>query len=165
MATRKSARTQRKIYLSLVIAALAAAGPAHAEFIADSTLIFDVRLRLRFEGVDDDDFSRDADALTQRTRFCSALLGWRSGSVQGFYVLAEEEDVRALDESYNSTANGRGQYPMVVDPEGSEWNQALLGCDSGSGSVVQAGRQRLAYDNLVSSVTPAGGRTSRPSMR
>jgi hypothetical protein len=120
--------------------ALALSAPAQASFFSDGKVLID--LRLRFENVDDAAFARDADALTLRSR-----LGWRSGNVQGFYLLAEVEDVQALDDSYNSTANGRSQYPVVVDPEGSEWNQALIGWDSGSGSVVQAGRQRLSYDN------------------
>lgn len=126
--------------LALAAFALALATPAQAGFFSDGKALIDLRLRL--ENVDDAAFARDADALTLRSR-----LGWRSGSVQGFYLLAEIEDVRALDESYNSTANGRSEYPVVVDPEGSEWNQALIGWDSGSGSLVQAGRQRLAYDN------------------
>lgn len=99
-------------------------------------------LRLRAEIVEDAAFPRDASALTLRTR-----LGWRSGTVNGFFVLVEAEDVRALDNAYNSTANGRSGYPVVADPEGSEWNQAYLGWDSGGGTLVQVGRQRLGYDN------------------
>lgn len=134
--------SHRKNSYALAVAGLfaAMAAPAQASFFADGKALID--LRLRSETVDDAAFARDADAVTLRSR-----LGWRSGNVQGFYLLAEVEDVRALDESYNSTANGRSQYPVVVDPEDSEWNQALIGWDSGSGSVVQAGRQRLAYDN------------------
>jgi hypothetical protein len=113
---------------------------AASAFLDEGTLLLD--LRLRAEHVDDAAFARDASALTLRTR-----LGWKSGSVSGFHLLAEVEDVRALDESYNSTANGRTTYPAVADPEDSEWNQAFVGWNSGTGSVVQAGRQRLSYDN------------------
>lgn len=124
--------------LSSALAMPATVQAANA-FLDDGKLLVD--LRLRAEQVDDDAFTRNANAITLRTR-----LGWKSGSVGGFHLLVEAEDVRALDESYNSTANGRSAYPTVADPEGSEWNQAFLGWSSGS-TVVQAGRQRLTYDN------------------
>jgi hypothetical protein len=115
--------------------------PAHAgDFFQQGQWLFDARLRL--EKVDDAAFAADATALTLRTR-----LGWRSGSVHGLYLLVEAEDVRALDESYNSTANGRTRYPVVADPEGSEWNQFHLGWDSGHGTLGVLGRQRLLFDN------------------
>lgn len=108
--------------------------------IQDGTLLFDARLRM--EAVDDDGLSRDANAVTLRTR-----LGWKTASYHGFHAVIEAEDIRALDNGYNSTANGRTSYPVVVDPKGSEWNQAYVGWDSGQGALVQVGRQRLAYDN------------------
>jgi hypothetical protein len=125
--------------LAATAVALPMAAVAAPAFIDDGKFLID--LRLRSEQVDDAAFARDASALTLRTR-----LGWKSGSVAGFHVLLEAEDVRALDEAYNSTANSRTAYPVVADPEGSEWNQAFIGW-AGNGSLVQAGRQRLAYDN------------------
>jgi hypothetical protein len=125
--------------LALLIAATVAA-PASASFVADGTLLLDLRLRL--ETVDDEAFERDAEALTLRSR-----IGWRSGEVAGLYLLVEAEDVRALHQDYNSTANGRSQYPVVADPEDSEWNQAHIGWKSGRGTHVVAGRQRLLFDN------------------
>lgn len=135
-------RVTHRILSLVAISALALplAAPAANPFIEDSRPLLD--LRLRSERVDDAAFARDANALTLRTR-----IGWKSGSIAGFHLLVEAEDVRALDGSYNSTANGRSSYPVVADPEGSEWNQAFIGWDSGHGTLVQAGRQRLAYDN------------------
>jgi hypothetical protein len=131
----------RPTRLALGLALACMAMPAAAgDFFRDGKLLLDARLR--FEQVDDAAFARDAEALTLRTR-----LGWRSGSVHGLFAVLEAEDVRALVERYNSTANGRTQYPVVVDPDGSEWNQAYLGWSSGRGTDVAAGRQRLAYDN------------------
>jgi hypothetical protein len=124
----------------LIGAALASPTVTAGGFVADSKLLLDVRLRL--ETVDDDAFTRNAEALTLRSR-----IGWRSGSVGGLYAVIEAEDVRALRQHYNSTANGRSQYPVVVDPEGSEWNQAYLGWNSERGTQLALGRQRLAYDN------------------
>jgi len=121
--------------------ALATATPAlAASWLDDGKLLFDARLR--HEQVDDDALAEDADALTLRTR-----LGWRSGAVNGFYGVVEVEDVRALVDDYNSTANGRTQYPVVADPEDTEWNQVFLGWDSGSGTQLAIGRQRLMFDN------------------
>lgn len=119
---------------------LAIATPLQANPLLEGTLLFDARLRM--ESVDDAGFNRDASALTLRTR-----LGWKTANFHGFHAVIEAEDVRALDSSYNSTANGRVGFPVVVDPEGSEWDQAYLGWDSGQGTLIQAGRQRLAYDN------------------
>lgn len=119
---------------------LAMACPLQAHPLLEGTLLFDARLRM--ESVDDAGFSRDASALTLRTR-----LGWKTASFRGFHAVIEAEDIRALDSSYNSTANGRSTLPVVVDPEGSEWDQAYIGWDSGQGTQVLAGRQRLAYDN------------------
>ena len=126
----------------LLLAVLAAGLPTAqaGSCLDEGKLLFDARLRL--ETVDDDAFARDAEALTLRTR-----LGWRSCSRHGFFAVLEAEDVRALREDYNSTANGRGQYPLVADPEGSEWNQAYIGWDSGAGTQAALGRQRLLFDN------------------
>ena len=103
--------------------------------------------RLRMENVDDAAFAEDAHALTWRNR-----LGYRAAPWQGFSFFAELEDVRALNEDYNSTANARTRFPIVADPEGSEWNQAGIAWDSGlnaNGSATQVvlGRQRVVLDN------------------
>ena len=98
--------------------------------------------RLRMENVGDDAVAKDANALTWRNR-----VGYRTAPWLGLSLFAEVEDVRALDDSYNSTANGRTQYATVADPEGSEWNQAGIALDSGHGTQVVAGRQRLVLDN------------------
>lgn len=136
-------RTFRLALLPLAIAACA----LHAEESASFTDAFTggkftLDSRLRMENVDDDAFARDANALTWRNR-----LGYKTAPWHGFTLFAELEDVRALDDSYNSTANGRTQYPTVVDPEGGEWNQAGIGWDSGKGTVLIAGRQRINLDN------------------
>ncbi len=99
-------------------------------------------MRLRYESVDDDAFAESANALTLRTR-----LGFKTAVWNGFTAYLEAEDVRALQEHYNSTANGRTQYPTIADPKGSEWNQAYLAWDSGSGNQATVGRQRILLDN------------------
>ena len=102
---------------------------------------FEWNLRLRHEQVDDDAFARDAEAMTLRLR---AGLRWRIGN--GFSALVEGEGIAALDDHYNSGANGRVDRPAVTDPVGVELNQAWLGWKADRFGVA-AGRQRLTFDN------------------
>lgn len=103
---------------------------------------FSLDSRVRYESVDDDGFVQTSDALTWRNR-----LGFRTRVWHGFSAFVEVEDVRALSDDYpTAPASGTAQ-PPISDPEGTEWNQALLAYDSGSGVKVQLGRQRLLFDN------------------
>ncbi len=111
-----------------------------AQALSGGKMTLDSRLRL--ESVADDALAKDANALTWRNR-----LGYRTAPWRGFTLFAEVEDVRALDDSYNSTANGRTDYATVADPEGSEWNQVNVAWDSGQGTQLVAGRQRIVLDN------------------
>lgn len=98
-------------------------------------------LRYRHEAVSDDAFARDAAADTLRLR-----LGYSHAFVHGFSAGAELEAVAASDGRYNSTANGRGTYPVVADPEAFELNQAWLRWRGERGGAT-LGRQRLLLDN------------------
>ena len=99
-------------------------------------------VRARYEGVDDDRFPEQADALTLRTR-----VGFSSAEWNGFSFMVEGADVRELNDDYNSTANGKTRYPVVLDPEGSEINQAWFRYASGKRFSATLGRQRVAFDN------------------
>ncbi|MBP6701372.1 MAG: hypothetical protein KA135_08995, partial [Halioglobus sp.] len=55
--------------------------------------------RYRFEGVDQDDFSKDAEASTLRSRITAT-----SGSLYGFTALGEVDNVTVIgSDHYNST--------------------------------------------------------------
>ncbi len=97
--------------------------------------------RLRYESVDQDGFSRTADALTLRTR-----LGYETGSFHGWKALVEAENVVAVSERYNSGVNGRTAYPSIPDPEGSEINRAQISW-SNPHVEVTVGRQRIILSN------------------
>jgi hypothetical protein len=97
--------------------------------------------RLRHEQVDDDAFSRNANADTLRLR-----LGLRANFGNGWSGLLEGAGVASAGEHYNSGANGHAQYPAITDPHGSELNQAWLGWQDDAFGVT-AGRQRLLLDN------------------
>jgi hypothetical protein len=103
---------------------------------------FGLDYRLRYEEVDDDSFAQDAKALSLRMRH-----GFRTASLNQWSGYLETESVFALKEDYNSTANRRTQFPVVVDPDGSEINQAYLAYGFNTPTQVIVGRQRIAYDN------------------
>jgi hypothetical protein len=98
--------------------------------------------RYRFENVDQENNLRDANAQTLRTR-----VGFQSGKWYGLSGLLEVDNVSRLgDAAYNDSRNGQTDYAMVVDPDGTEFNQALLRYDQAFGSAV-LGRQRINLDN------------------
>src|SRR5574338_1341669 len=74
-----------------------------------------VEVRYRYESVDDAAFTRNADANTVRLR-----LGYRWMFAPGWRLVASGDRVPALAGAhYNSTANGKTQYPTVADPQSS----------------------------------------------
>ena len=122
--------------------ALPASGPAAA---IPAPLAFGptLELRLRNERVDDAAFARHADATTLRVR-----LGYRTPVRAHLSGLVEVEATQHLDsERFNSSANGRGAYPAVVDPDNSELNQAYAQWAPSAKTQLRVGRQRLTWDN------------------
>ena len=97
--------------------------------------------RLRHESVDDDAFARGADATTLRLR-----LGIRARLGAGWSAFAEGEGIAALDDGYDSGANGRVGFPMIADAAGVELNQAWLGWRNEAASAT-FGRQRVLLGN------------------
>ncbi|PHS26781.1 MAG: hypothetical protein COA83_01835 [Methylophaga sp.] len=96
--------------------------------------------RLRYESVDQDNALKDADAFTIRT-----TLGYKTGQFHGFSAFAEVEDVSELgSDNYNSLTNGETAYSVVVDPEGTEINQAYLQYN-GFDTEFRFGRQEITY--------------------
>ncbi|MEE1563009.1 MAG: hypothetical protein V1253_07375, partial [Alphaproteobacteria bacterium] len=88
--------------------------------VDDGKLILNARFRYEF--VDQDSRSRDANAVNLRTRF-----GYETGYFYGFGFGFDVENVHAIgDDRYNSTINGRSDFPTVVDPEDTELNQLFL---------------------------------------
>ncbi|MGH8462374.1 MAG: alginate export family protein [Stenotrophobium sp.] len=99
--------------------------------------------RLRYENVDQHNIATDANAVTARAR-----LGFTTKTWNGFTAELEYQGVAAVgNDNYNSTHNGRTQYPVVPDPSGSEANQAWIAYSGLPGTVIKYGRQRIVYDN------------------
>jgi hypothetical protein len=138
------------LYAALLISTLAQTPPAKPapppeardfkEFFTLGSMSSD--WRLRYESVDNAAFAKTATAMTLRSR-----TGLRSAALNNFSVYLEGESVYALQENYNSTANGRTQYPIVADPKGSEINQAYVAYGFNTADQFILGRQRINYDN------------------
>jgi len=119
--------------------------PSAQESLRDALVGGRTRLDLRYrvESVDADGFSRDALASTLRT-----ALGYETKSWHDLSLALEFEDVAQVgDDTYNSSVNGKGAYPAVLDPTGSAVNQAYLRYDGPADTEVRLGRQELLLDN------------------
>ena len=101
-----------------------------------------LRIRYRLEHVDQADFAEQALAST-------ALGRWTWNSAQDnqwtFGLEADYVFVAGI-EDFNSTTNGKTQFPLVADPDGGDLNQAFLKY-TGEGVTVTAGRQRINLGN------------------
>jgi len=102
-----------------------------------------VEARERYEFVDRDQMSNNANALTLRLR-----VGYTTGKWNNLDLMGEFEGTLAEGgESYNSTRNGKTTYPTVADPSGNELNQLFIRYAGPKKTVVKLGRQRLILDN------------------
>ncbi|SFC16962.1 alginate export family protein [Pseudoalteromonas denitrificans] len=117
--------------------ALADSGSSVTNAVAEGTV--KINMRARYENVDQDNASKDANAGTLRTR-----LTYRTADFKGFNVLAEVDNVTATGQ-YNSTDNGKGAYSVVADPEGTDVNQISLNYKNG-GLKATFGRQRILHN-------------------
>ncbi|MEW6596796.1 MAG: alginate export family protein [Pseudomonadota bacterium] len=100
-------------------------------------------LRGRWEEVEQSNLIRDAEAYTLRTQ-----LGWQTASYDGFAGLIEVSNVsRLAAEHYNTTVNGKTQYPTVADPALTRLNRAQLTWAPGKVLSVTLGRQRILLDD------------------
>lgn len=98
-------------------------------------------LRYRYENVDEQRFDQAAEASLLRTRVTV-----ESGSLGGVSALLEVDDVRSIGaEDYNSTENGKTEFPTIADPEGTEVNQAFFRYAAGNADAT-LGRQRILLD-------------------
>ncbi len=130
------------ILLSLGSAATAQAGDG-------GTPIFDNikvkgELRPRYETVDEDNANSKATAMTNRL-----VIGAQADlfGTKWLSAYAEMTDVHNVNNNYNSTNNGQGDYSVVIDPEQTRLTQSYLDFTFGK-TVFRAGRQIINYDNL-----------------
>lgn len=108
--------------------------------LTQTKLLLDTRMR--YEGVEQDPIVNDAEAVTLRAR-----IGFETGKVFNTALLAEGEFLWPLVTDYNSTTNGKTQYPIVADPESHELNRLQLTNTSLPGTTITLGRQRILLDD------------------
>lgn len=102
-----------------------------------------IDVRCRYEFVDQDDIAKDARASTIRTR-----LGYETGAHYDLRGFIEMENISIIgDTTYNSGTNGKTEYPIVADPDGTELNQAYLSYSGSSKTTIKFGRQKIVLDN------------------
>ena len=122
--------------IAFLAAAAAFAAPAEAQQLKPL-----LDLRLRWENVDQEGFSKDSDALTLRGR---AGIELTSGD---WALFAEGEGTAALIEKYDSGLNGKAAFPLIADPENVELNRLQLQYRGLNKALVTAGRQRINIED------------------
>ena len=109
-----------------------------AEMLAegDTSLSF----RYRYEFVDQDGVAKDANASTLKSR-----LTYKSATYNGLKAVMELDNVTLIgDENYRTPTNGNLGYPIVADPDGTDFNQALLAYKNADFDLT-VGRQRIIH--------------------
>lgn len=104
--------------------------------------------RLRYEYVDQDGKSENANAWTLRS-----LIGWQTKPFHDFSVTAQLIGVSPLSNDYNDMDRGisdlgKANYPVVADPENYGINQLFLEWSSISNTKIRLGRQSVKLDNV-----------------
>ncbi|MFL0804207.1 MAG: alginate export family protein [Agarilytica sp.] len=137
----------KNLLLSAAIASASMAPFANAESFTEALTGGKATgdIRIRYEGVDQDNAVDDASALTMRTR-----IGYKTGEVNGFSAVAEFEDVRVIagidDYTVGPTGFNPGEYSVIADPEVTELDQGFVQYKSGMFSA-KLGRQVMTFDN------------------
>ena len=106
----------------------------------------DVSFRYRFEFVDQDSFTNDAEASTLRGRLNFGTDPWNGWSAFGEFDYVTD----IFWDDYNAGAGNtpdKVQYPVVADPTGPDLNQAYIQWENAEGTRVRGGRQRIIFDN------------------
>ena len=100
--------------------------------------------RYRYEYVDQAGRPKDARASTLNTR-----VGAQTGFFHGFRLFLEGQFVVEIGpDHFNNTINGNTQYPLVVDVQSAELNQAYLESQHIPGLALIGGRYLENLDNL-----------------
>ncbi|MEZ5814445.1 MAG: alginate export family protein [Alphaproteobacteria bacterium] len=128
---------------SIASPALATTSSDDPEVLIKDGKIFGVA-RYRYEHVEQDGFTNDADASTVRTN-----LGFKTGVYKNFQGLVEAQIVQNIgNEDFNSTTNGKTTFPVVADPDVAEINELWLSWSGLPETTVKVGRQKMNIDNL-----------------
>ena len=112
-----------------------------AQAVDDGTL--SLSFRYRYEFVDQDSFDKDAHANTLRTRLVFA-----PKLNDDWSFLLNFDDVRHIGSSkFNDTRNGKTERPAVLDPKGTDLNQAAVKFTGLDKATIVLGRQAMPRYN------------------
>ncbi len=135
----------RRLLAALAAAAVMNTAPARADddlrqAISQTKPILD--LRIRYEDVDQAPFADRAKGLTLRTR-----AGFETGKAWQTSLLVEADWLLPMIDTYNSTINGKTNYPSISDPKGFEIKQLKLTNTAIPSTTVMLGRQRMEIED------------------
>ena len=100
-------------------------------------------LRYRYELVDQDGIKNKANASTLRSR-----ISLTTGTIEGFQGFLEVDNVEYFgDDKFNTTTNGKTQFPVVADPHYTEVNQVYVRYTFDDKNNVTLGQQRINHSN------------------
>jgi hypothetical protein len=117
------------------------AGDTVESIITDGDVFGEVRYR--YETVEQDGFTNDANASTVRTN-----LGFKTGEYKDFQALIEGQIVQNFGaDDFNDTTNGNTAFPVVADPNVAEINELWATYAGLPDTVVKLGRQKINIDN------------------
>jgi hypothetical protein len=140
-------RSEVRVLALMLLAPLSALAadppPAHplSRAVREGSVSLD--LRYRFESVEQEDFDERARASLLRSR-----VQLESARVGGVSAFLEVDNVSAIGvDDYNSTENGKVEFPTIADPEGTNVNQAWLEFAARNLNAT-LGRQRILLDNM-----------------
>ncbi len=98
--------------------------------------------RIRYEGVDQDGLAESANALTYRIR-----AGLETGKYKNTSFLIDFDHIEDIVDDFNSTTNGKSNYPVVADPSTTELNRIQITNTSLPDTQIVLGRQRIIMDD------------------
>lgn len=127
---------------SLAVATSGASAASVADAIAGTKPIVDARLR--YEHVDQEPLTEEADATTLRLR-----LGFETGKQWNTSLLVDGEFLWPVSGRYrdDNAVTKNVAYPVIPDPESYELNRLQLTNTSLPGTTITLGRQRILLDD------------------
>ena len=98
--------------------------------------------RVRYENVDQENLSEEANAYTARL-----TAAYKTGTYYGFGLFGEVESVHSLfSNNYAHPSQAKGaKYPVIADPNETELNHGYLFYTGLEDTSVKLGRQALTY--------------------
>lgn len=131
------------VALPIAVSLPAQGAPTDAVASAIANGSVKVSFRYRYEMVDDASLPQDANANTVRSRLTFAPRFNHAWS-----ATVEFDDVRHIASArFSDTRNNKTAFPTVLDPEGTDLNQAFISYSGLADVALSLGRQRVNRGN------------------